>query len=204
MPGILRSNDPAYLAATELYAKSIGEIIAQGQITNGGPIILMQPENEYYDCIKSIKPCPNPTYMKYVETQFRNAGVVVPYIVNDDNDGNFAPGKPAAVNIYGIDSYPLGFDCATPYIWPVDGLQTDLTVTHLNNSASTPFSFVEFQGGSFDPWGGWGFQQCLELVGYQFERVFYKNNFASAVTIFSIYMTYGGSNWGNLGHPGKF
>lgn len=45
--------------------------------------------------------------------------------------------------------------------------------------------------------------QCLELVGYQFERVFYKNNFASAVTIFSIYMTYGGTNWGNLGHPGK-
>ena len=27
--------------------------------------------------------------------------------------------------------------------------------------------------------------QCLELVGYTFERVFYKNNFAAHATIFS-------------------
>lgn len=184
--------------------KSVGGLIAKAQITNGGPIILAQPENEYYDCEPYIKPCPNHKYMKYVEDQLRDAGVVVPYIVNDNNEGNFAPGQFAAVDIYGIDSYPLGFDCAHPYEWPLDGLQTDLTVTHQNYSPSTPFSFVEFQGGSFDPWGGWGFAQCLELVGYQFERVFYTNNFASAITIFSIYMTYGGSNWGNLGHPGGY
>ena len=49
-----------------------------------------------------------------------------------------------------------------------------------------------------------GFEQCLELVSYEFERVFYTNNFASAITIFSIYMTYGGTNWGNLGHPGVY
>ena len=143
--------------------------------------------------------------MEYVEEQFRNAGIVVPYIVNDNNEGNFAPGSgPAAVDIYGIDSYPLGFDCANPYTWPFGALQDYLTETHLEYSPLTPFSFVEFQGGSFDPWGGWGFEQCLELVGYQFERVFYKNNFASAITIFSIYMTYGGTNWGNLGHPGGY
>ena len=158
-PGILRSLDPAYLNATELYVSSIGSIISKAQITNGGPVILFQPENEYYDCLSSISPCPNPTYMAYVEDQYRNASIVVPYIVNDDNGGNFAPGHPAAVQIYGIDSYPLGFDCANPYTWPADALQTDLTSTHLNNSPSTPFSFVEFQGGSFDPWGGWGFQQ---------------------------------------------
>ncbi|KAK3720145.1 hypothetical protein LTR37_003969 [Vermiconidia calcicola] len=91
-----------------------------------------------------------------------------------------------------------------PDTWPANALATYLTETHLENSPTTPFSYIEFQGGSFDPWGGWGFAQCLELVGYQFERVFYKNNFASAVTIFSIYMTYGGTNWGNLGHPGGY
>lgn len=152
--------DPAYINATQLYARSVGEIIAKNQITNGGPVILAQPENEYYDCLPSITPCPNHKYMKTVEDQFRDAGVVVPYIVNDDNDGNFAPGSGlAAVEIYGIDSYPLGFDCANPYVWPDDALQTDLTSTHLEWSPLTPFSFVEFQGGSFDPWGGWGFAQ---------------------------------------------
>jgi hypothetical protein len=196
--------DPAFIEATQLYARSVGEIIGKAQITNGGPVILFQPENEYYDCLDSVKPCPNHHYMQYVEDQFRNASIVVPYIVNDNNEGNFRPGTRAAVDIYGIDSYPLGFDCANPYTWPANALQTDLTSTHQEWSPLTPFSFVEFQGGSFDPWGGWGFAQCLELVGYQFERVFYKNNFASAITIFSIYMTYGGTNWGNLGHPGGY
>ena len=29
------------------YSRRVGEIIAKGQITNGGPVILFQPENEY-------------------------------------------------------------------------------------------------------------------------------------------------------------
>jgi hypothetical protein len=36
----------------------------------------------------------------------------------------------------------------------------------------------------------------------EFERVFYKNNFASGIGIFSVYMIYGGTNWGNLGFAG--
>lgn len=145
VPGVLRSNDPAFLNATDYYMQSVCEIIAEAQITNGGPVILFQPENEYYDCLPSVKPCPNHKYMKYVEDQARNAGIVVPFIVNDNNDGNFAPnsGQLAAVDIYGIDSYPLGFDCANPYVWPDGDLQTDLTSTHLEWSPLTPFSFVE-------------------------------------------------------------
>jgi beta-galactosidase len=59
----------------------------------------------------------------------------------------------------------------------------------------------EFQGGSFDPWGGAGFDNCAILTNEDFEKVFYKNNFASALKIVSYYMTYGGTNWGNLGYP---
>ena len=47
MKGQLRTTAPDYLAATNNYAANIGAIIAEGQITNGGPVILMQPENEY-------------------------------------------------------------------------------------------------------------------------------------------------------------
>lgn len=32
------------------YAQRVGDIIAKAQITNGGPIILVQPENEYSVC----------------------------------------------------------------------------------------------------------------------------------------------------------
>lgn len=57
--------------------------------------------------------------MADVEKWFRDAGVVVPFLSNDGFDyGNFAPGTGlGAVDIYGHDSYPVGFDCAQPYTW---------------------------------------------------------------------------------------
>lgn len=38
----------------------------------------------------------------------------------------------------------------------------------------------------------------------EFERVFYKNDFAAGAALLSIYMIFGGTNWGNLGHPGGY
>ncbi|KAK4909035.1 hypothetical protein LTR49_022134 [Elasticomyces elasticus] len=202
-PGIPRTRDPAYEHATDNYAYNMNKIIAGAQITNGGPVILIQPENEYtYGASPDF---PDAEYFAYVEQQQRNAGVIVPFISNDANPaGNFAPGKPSAVDIYGFDGYPLGFDCAHPYTWPNQDLPTYYLDAHLTQSPSTPFSVIEFQGGSFDPWGGPGFRNCLDLISYEFERVFYKNLFSFGMTVFNIYMTYGGTNWGNLGHPGGY
>ena len=58
--------------------------------------------------------------------------------------------------------------------------------------------------GSFDPWGGPGFAKCASLLNEEFERVFYKNDFSFGVTVINFYMTYGGTNWGNLGQPGGY
>lgn len=51
----------------------------------------------------------------------------------------------------------------------------------------------QFQGGSFDPWGGPGFENCAALINHEFARVFYKNNFAAGITLFNVYMV-GSSN----------
>lgn len=67
-------------------------------------------------------------------------------------------------------------------------LSTTFHASHMKQSPLTPYSVVEFQGGSFDPWGGLGFDQCSVLTNHEFERVFYKNMFAAGVTIFNIYM----------------
>lgn len=64
------------------YSRSIGEIIAKAQITNGGPVILFQPENEYSQAVEGVV-FPDPKYFGYVEQQFRDAGIVVPMISND-------------------------------------------------------------------------------------------------------------------------
>jgi len=187
------------------YMASVGKTIAEAQITNGGPIILVQPENEYTQALGNIQPFPDPNYMEYIYAQLRDAGIVVPLISNDASPkGNNAPGQPAPVDIYGHDGYPLGFDCANPTTWPDGKLPTDWRAIHMKQSPNTPYSILEFQGGSFDPWGGPGFESCATLVGPEFERVFYKNLYSFGVTIFNVYMTWGGTNWGNLGHPGGY
>ncbi|KAK4618252.1 putative beta-galactosidase A [Fulvia fulva] len=208
VPALLRTRDPAYLEATQNYVVNIAKLIAAAQITNGGPVVLFQPENEYSQATDNIEPFPDPMYFQYVEDQFRNNSIVVPFISNDARpQGYFAPGPPrqeAALDIYGHDGYPLGFDCANPYTWPDNALPTNYRDLHENQSSSTPYSIVEFQGGAFDPWGGPGFAKCTALLGPEFERVFYKNIYSFGATIFSTYMTYGGTNWGNLGHPGGY
>ncbi|OHW97635.1 glycosyl hydrolase family 35 protein [Colletotrichum incanum] len=159
--GKLRTSDPEFLSATDNYMAKICSIIAKAQITNGGPVILFQPENEYTNFKNGSSV--DGQYFQYVIDQARNAGIVVPLISNDARpSGNNAPGTGVgAVDIY-------------------------------------------FQGGSFDPFGGPGFEKCAALVNHEFERVFYKNNYAAGVTIFNIYMLFGGTNWGNLGHPGGY
>ncbi|KAK5991023.1 putative beta-galactosidase A [Cladobotryum mycophilum] len=203
--GTLRTDAPDYLNATDNYMASISKKIAKAQITNGGPVILYQPENEYTRGQGDII-FPNHKYMQYVIDQALNAGITVPLINNDAYANNIgAPGTGiGSVDIYGHDSYPAGFDCAKPTVWPANELPTDFRSKHLQMSPKTPFSLVEFQGGSFDPFGGWGFEQCSGLVNHEFVRVFYKNNMAAGVTIFNIYMIFGGTNWGNLGHPGGY
>ncbi|KAI2623939.1 glycoside hydrolase family 35 protein [Hypomontagnella submonticulosa] len=203
--GVLRTSSPDFLNATNHYMSQICKIIADAQITNGGPIILLQPENEYTEA-NPYMPFPDGSYMEYVIQQARDAGIVIPPISNDASpQGYNAPGTgEGEVDIYGHDGYPLGFDCAHPTVWPNGNLPTTYRANHLKQSPNTPYSIVEFQAGSFDPWGGWGFEQCSALVNHEFERVFYKNNYAAGVTIYNLYMIFGGTNWGNLGHPGGY
>ncbi|KAI1212695.1 glycoside hydrolase family 35 protein [Annulohypoxylon truncatum] len=202
--GHLRTPDEDYLAATDNYAAQIGAIIARAQVTNGGPVILYQPENEY--TVGVSIPFPSGKYMQYVEDQARNAGIVVPLISNDAVAlGRNAPGTGLGeVNIYGHDAYPVMFDCGNPSTWPPLALSGTYHQIHELQSPSTPFSLVEFQGGAYDPWGGPGFNNCAAFINHEFERVFFKNNFAAGTTIHNIYMIYGGTNWGNIGHPGGY
>ena len=139
-PGIPRTRDPRFLDATDNYSRAIGEIIAKAQITEGGPVILYQPENEYSQAVSSDPEFPDQVgllsplslilfdvvagqgcyvlsglalanvsqvYMAAVEKKFRDAGIIVPSILNDAYPhGYFAPGTgPGAVDIYGHDAY---------------------------------------------------------------------------------------------------
>ena len=113
----------------------IGRIIADAQITNGGPVVLVQPENEYTNSFGDVI-FPNGEYFAYVEKQLHDAGIVVPLINNDASPkGIFAPGNgTGSVDIYGHDGYPLGFDCSNPYWWKDGSLPTTWRALHEGTS----------------------------------------------------------------------
>lgn len=112
---VIRSDDPEYLNATMNYMTTIGKIIEKAQITHGGPIIMVQPENEYstWPDVSEFPSEMNRKYMEFVEKQLLDVGITVPLIVNDNEAmGYWSPGSGlGAVDIYGIDSYPLRYDC---------------------------------------------------------------------------------------------
>jgi beta-galactosidase len=89
------------------YVSHIAGLVAKYQITNGGPVILYQPDNEYSGgcCGQEF---PNPDYFQYIIDQARSAGIVVPMISNDAwPGGHNAPGTgKGEVDIYGHDNYP--------------------------------------------------------------------------------------------------
>lgn len=133
LPGRLRSTDADYLDAITPYIKATGERISSAQITNGGPVILFQPENEYTLCLNTTEytqinnmtldgidsSCLDKEYMAYLQKEYRKAGITVPYIINDAfSVGNFGPGTGVgAGDIYSFDSYPLGWAFARKWCY---------------------------------------------------------------------------------------
>jgi len=68
----LRSCDPRYLEPARRYLKEVGRVLAPLQITRGGPIILVQVENEYGFFGK------DPQYMDAIRKALLDAGFNVP------------------------------------------------------------------------------------------------------------------------------
>ncbi|KAK4460984.1 beta-galactosidase [Cladorrhinum samala] len=203
LKGRLRTMDEDYLAATDNYATKIARILARFDYSVGGPMILYQPENEYTNSVKGSTNFPDASYMQYIMDKARNESIKVPFINNDAwAAGHNVPFSGlGSVDIYGFDLYPWGLDCSATH-WPDDALPADLYIKHLTTSAPTPFSIPE--GGSYDRWGGPGYDKCANLFNQEYVRMVYKNNYAAGVKILNTYMAYGGTNWGNLGVSGGY
>lgn len=195
--GELRTNASDYRAAWTPYIQRIIDFVVPNQVTNGGPVIAVQVDNEY-----SQLPLTHAEYFVELEAAYRQGGIVVPLTYNDPGMGsNFINGT-GAVDLYGLDEYPQQFDCAQPETWhPV---MLNYHQYHEQVNPSEPFFFPEFQGGSLDGWGGAGYDGCEILTGANFEDVFYKQNWASNAKLMSFYMLYGGTSWGLLPYPGVY
>jgi beta-galactosidase GanA len=183
-----RSDAQPYESAARQWFSQIDPIIAAHQIQHGGDVIAYQIENEY-----TGKSSADTQYMADLEQQASADGITVPFTFNQCCGSlTFASGQ-GAVNITGTDNYPLGFNCADTSHFGTPGGYPSFT--------GMPVYLPEYQGGSFDGWGGSGYDNCYTMTGPAFENVFYKSNIAQGVTMQSNYMGVGGTNWGWLPDP---
>ncbi len=185
--GLARSSAPDFLAAARDWLRRVDAHIAAHQYTTGtGTVLLYQIENELYDTTRS-------GYMQALIDQVRADGITVPTTGN--HNASFGTGV-GAPDLPGWDRYPQGFNCANPTQWR--GLQS-----FSRPNPDRPLALWEFGSGSFDPWGGSGYDNCRQLTNDQYENVFFKNVIGQGASIANFYMTYGGTSWGWLADPAK-
>ena len=187
--GGYRSDVQPYLSAALQWLSQIDPIIAAHQVTKGGDVIAYQVENEYSNQGTSAD-----QYMADLEQQATSDGINVPFTFNQCCGAQTYTSGLGAVNISGTDNYPLGFDCANPanFGQPQSGYPS---------YSGEPVYLPEYQGGSFDGWGGAGYDDCYNMTGPDFENVYYKDNIIQGSTMQSYYMGVGGTNWGWLPAP---
>lgn len=82
----VRSADPRFLRAAENYMKQVGRQLAPLQITRGGPVIMVQVENEY-GSFGSDK-----LYLNAVRQMIRDAGFDVTLFTSDGDPAKLAAG----------------------------------------------------------------------------------------------------------------
>ncbi|MFZ0041271.1 MAG: beta-galactosidase, partial [Solirubrobacteraceae bacterium] len=186
-PAGSRTNDPQYLAAADQWLSEVDPIIAAHQITRGGDVILYQIENEY-----GYTDPTGEAYFGNLEAQAKSYGIDVPTYTNDVGSyaNGWAPGTPDAPDLIGSDQYPEGFDCSDTNVFQSPPV---LTADH---EPGIPLTVPEYQGGSFDSWGGVGYPACARLTGPNFENTFYRYYLGQGATMQGIYMTVGGTDWG--------
>lgn len=181
----------------------IGKIIADNQITHGGPVILNQHENELQET-SHVATNTLVQYMEQIAAAFDEAGVVVPSTHNEKGMRSQSwstdyENVGGAVNIYGLDSYPGGLSCTNPD----SGFKLVRTYYQWfqNYSYTQPEFVPEFEGGWFQPWGGYFYDVCAAEHSPEFADVYYKNNIGSRITLQNLYMVFGGTNWGHSAAP---
>ncbi len=165
---VVRSKDPRFLSAAEKYILELGNQVSGLQITNGGPIIMVQVENEYgsYGSDKE--------YMSLTRDMFVKAGFNVPLFTADGpvqcKDG-YLPGILPAIN--GETNPDALVDTVNKY-----------------NNGSGPYFIPEYYPGWLDHWG-----EPKSKVKTNDVVKDIKVLLESGVS-FNFYMLHGGTNFG--------
>lgn len=181
MPGIgLRRSEPAYLAEVSAYLERVYEIVAPRQIDRGGPVILVQIENEYGAYGDDT------AYLEHLVTVTRDAGITVPLTTIDQpTDQMLRDGSVAGVHLTGS----------------FGSKATERLQTLRRHQPTGPLMCAEFWDGWFDWWGAYHHTTSADESAAELETLL-----ASGASV-NFYMFHGGTNFGltnGANHKGRY
>ncbi|PTY05016.1 beta-galactosidase [Opitutaceae bacterium EW11] len=163
----LRSRDPRYMGAVKRYLKEVGRVLGPLQVSRGGPILMVQVENEYGFYAKDAE------YMGELRQALLDSGFEVPLFACNP--------KEHLKDGYRSDLFPVvnfGTD-------PEGGFKALREIL-----PQGPLMCGEFYPGWFDTWGAphhlGNSERYLKDLGYMLE----------VGASFSIYMVHGGTTFG--------
>ncbi|KAL4970271.1 glycoside hydrolase family 35 protein [Aspergillus stella-maris] len=213
--GSTRNDDPRYTEAWEPYFAEVSEITSRHQVTDGHYTLCYQIENEYGqqwigDPVDRDLNQTAAAYMELLQASALANGITVPLTANDPNMrtkswGNDWSNADGNVDVVGLDSYPSCWSCDVSVCTGTNGEYVPYQVLEYYDyfqevQPTMPFFMPEFQGGSYNPWDG-PEGGCPEDTGADFANLFYRWNIASRSTAISLYMVFGGTNWGGIAAP---
>lgn len=180
-PGIvLRTCDPAYLAAVDAWFDVLVPRLAARQTTRGGPVALVQVENEYGSFGSDAG------YLAHLRDGLRARGIDVGLVTSDGADdwyltGGTVPGAAATVNF---------------------GSRPDEAFAALRrHRPGDPLFCMEFWNGWFDHWG-----EPHHVRGHADAADTLERMLAAGASV-NLYMAHGGTSFGctaGANHDGRY
>ena len=176
----LRSSEPTYLAEVSAYLRRVYEIVTPRQIDRGGPVVLVQIENEYgaYGSDKA--------YLEALVALTREAGITVPLTtVDQPTDRMLADGSLPELHKTGS----------------FGSRSAERLATLRAHQPTGPLMCSEFWDGWFDWWGGVHHTTDVAAAASDLDELL-----AAGASV-NIYMFHGGTNFGltnGANHKGRY
>lgn len=167
----LREQDPYFMERVKIFEKKVGEQLAPLTIDHGGPIIMVQVENEYGSYGK------NKPYVSAIRDILRQSGFTKVTLFQCDWASNFTRN--------GLDGLVWTMNFGT-------GANIDEQFRRLTQlRPSSPRMCSEFWSGWFDKWGARHETRPAKAMVEGIDEMLSKG------ISFSLYMTHGGTSFGH-------
>lgn len=180
----LRSNDPQSLRTSQHWFSEVLPVIMRNQLMVGGPIILVQVENEY-DYWDSVSDADKRAYVGALAQMVWNAGITVPVFTcwtSQARQNNY----PDMARIMDTCNFYPRWNIAKELPPALEKLRKE--------EPASPLMITELQGGWFSEFGG---KLSVDQDGVDAVQVstLTKTALELGVTSFSYYMGFGGTNF---------